>query len=99
LVGLIEGVRVADDLEPVPNAGTPHRGGRAVNVQVRACSAAGRLNEEDVRSVVVTRRDVGEGRGPDQSQVHRLRLQKRAIEIQLDPIRRDGLGKRVTSYI
>jgi hypothetical protein len=66
-----------------------------VNVPVRPGSAAGRLTEEDVRSVIVTRRDADEGRGPGQSQVHRRRLQKRTMEIQLDPIRRDGSGKRV----
>jgi len=66
-----------------------------VSVPVRAGSAAGRLNEEEVCSVVVTRRDADEGRGPGQSQVHRRRLQMRALEIELDPIRRDGPGKRV----
>jgi hypothetical protein len=56
-VGLIESVRVAYDLEPVPNAGAPHRWGQVVSVLVRPGSAAGRLTEEDVRHVVVTRRD------------------------------------------
>src|SRR5215813_15604461 len=87
LVGLIERVRVADDLEPVPNAGVPHRRGRAVSVLVQPGSAAGRLNEENVGRVFVTRRDAYEGRGPGQSQVHRRRLQKRPMEIQVDPIR------------
>jgi hypothetical protein len=55
LVGPIESIRVADDLEPVPNAGASCQRDRAVSVSVRAGSAAGRLNEEDVRRVVVTR--------------------------------------------
>ena len=95
LIGLIERVRVADDLEPVPNAEVPRRRGRAVSVLVRPGSAAGRPIEEDVGSVFVTRRDADERRGPGESQVHRRRLQNRAMEIQIDPIRRDGLGKRV----
>src|SRR6187401_132705 len=92
LVGLIEGVRVADDLEPVPEAWGACQRERAVKVPVRADSASGCLNEEDVRCVVVTRRDAEHGRGPGQSQVRRRRLQKRAMEIQLDPIRGDGRG-------
>jgi len=95
LISLIERVRVADDLEPVPNAEVPRRRGRAVSVLVRPGSAAGRPIEEDVGSVFVTRRDADERRGPGESQVHRRRLQNRAMEIQIDPIRRDGLGKRV----
>ena len=61
LVSLIERVRVADDLEPVPNAGIAHRRGGAVSVLVQPGSAAGRLIEEDVHCVLVTRRDA-EGR-------------------------------------
>jgi hypothetical protein len=74
LVGLIESVRVADDLESVPNTGVSGQRDRAVSVSVGTKSAAGGVIEEDVSSVVVTRCDAEHGCRPGQSQVHRRRL-------------------------
>ena len=61
LVRLIERVRVADDLESIPNAGVARRRNRAVIVPVRPEAATGRLMNDHVRGVVVTRRDAEHG--------------------------------------
>ena len=77
LISLIERVRVADDLEPVPDAGASQRGGHAVSVLIRPGPAPGYLANDNVQCVVVTRRDAEgrrQGRGPRQSQVRRRRL-------------------------